>query len=103
MENETHGAPSIALRTLAIAVLVAFGIGFTIGIVAHAKFYPCVVVPTISVQRDTVRKTDTIRGKITPAIIRTTIRRDTLILPSKPNDTTHSDTASVDDLSSDNT
>ena len=95
MENETHGAPSIALRTCAIIGLVAFGIGFIIGLVAHAKFNPCVVVPTITIQHDTIRKTDTVRGEIIPAIVRTTIIKDTLRLPSKP-DTSHSDTGKLD-------
>lgn len=80
--------PTIALRYVALAVLVAFALGIVCGVVGRGKLYPCVVLPTISVQRDTVFHRDTIQGKIYPPVIRTVIRRDTLRLQGSP-DTTY--------------
>lgn len=90
MENQTQ--PTLALRYVALAVLVAFAIGAVVGVVAHSKYAPCVIVPTISVQHDTITKRDTIHGKVIAPVIHTVIRRDTLKLPSKL-DTAHSDTS----------
>lgn len=84
--------PAIALSWLAPIVIVAFAIGVLVGIVGHAKYAPCVVVPTLSVQHDTLVRQDTINGIVTPPVIQTVIRRDTIRLPSKP-DTSLADTA----------
>jgi hypothetical protein len=91
MENEnTAAALEIAAQkrrrqilVVAVITLVAFAIGFITGLGVARKINPCVVVPTISVERDTTTKTDTVQGKIVPPVIRWRIRRDTLVLPSK--------------------
>lgn len=81
--------PTFALKYVALAVLVAFAIGIVIGVVARAKFAPCVITPTISIQRDTIYKRDTIHGKpVEVKSVRTILRHDTLELPSTP-DTSH--------------
>lgn len=101
MENKTPqtpatNGPTFALKYCAIAVLVAFALGIWVGISVHAKFNPCVVVPTISVQRDTISVRDTVQGKIVPPVIRTIIRRDTLVLPSKRDTARQRDTTVAD-------
>lgn len=89
--------PRFALSTISVAVLVAFAIGFTVGLFSARRINPCVVVPTISVRTDTVLQTDTVAGEVPPPIIRRIIVRDTLVLPSKTDttkkqrDTTRSD------------
>lgn len=70
-------------RTAAFIGLILFAVGFVVGLGVARKVNPCVVVPTISIQRDTVTVRDTVQGKILPPVIRGIIRRDTLILPSK--------------------
>lgn len=72
-----------AIATYAVLSIIAFAIGFVTGLGVARKVNPCVVVPTISIQRDTVTVRDTVQGKIVPPVIRSIIRRDTLILPSK--------------------
>lgn len=84
----------ITIGHLGLVALIAFALGVVVGAVGHSKFAPCVIVPTISVTHDTIVKRDTINGIITKPVIRTTIRRDTLLLPSKP-DTSHSDTSAA--------
>lgn len=72
-----------AITTYAVITLIAFAIGFVSGLGVAKKINPCVVVPTISIQRDTVTTIDTVKGQILPPVIRSIIKRDTIILPSK--------------------
>lgn len=79
---------NVRYSTGAFIALILFAIGFVAGLGLAGKVNPCVVVPTISVQRDTIFSVDTIQGEIPKPKIREIIRRDTLILPSK-SDTTY--------------
>lgn len=79
---------NLKYSTAAFIGLVLFAIGFVVGLGVARKVNPCVVVPTISIQRDTVMVRDTIAGQILPPVVREVIRRDTLILQSKQ-DTTY--------------
>lgn len=72
------------ILVIAAVAVIAFAIGFVSGLGVARKVNPCVVVPTISVERDTVLRIDTVKGKIIPPTIRTIIKRDTLVLPAKP-------------------
>lgn len=73
--------------TAAFIGLMIFAVGFVAGLGVARKVNPCVVVPTISIQRDTVTVRDTVQGKIVAPVIRSIIRRDTLVLPAKPDTT----------------
>lgn len=73
-----------AITTYAVITIIAFAIGFVVGLGVARKVNPCVVVPTISIQRDTITVRDTVQGKIVAPTVRSIIRRDTLVLPAKP-------------------
>lgn len=92
---------NLKYSTAAFIALILFAIGFVTGLGVARKVNPCVVVPTISIQRDTITRTDTIQGKVPPPVVREIIRRDTLILPSK-SDTTYKqgDTIAGDTITS---
>lgn len=78
----------VKTSVLAIAVLVAFGIGIAIGMSLQRTYYPCVELPVVTVERDTVFVTDTVRNDVPVPQIKYRTRTDTVRIEISPQDGT---------------
>jgi hypothetical protein len=54
----------VKTSNVALIVLIAFIVGFILGAVTIRKYRPCVTLPVVTIQRDTVTVHDTIQGQI---------------------------------------
>lgn len=77
-------------QNLMLPVLIGLVVGFIAGFLAQKSLSPCVQLPVMSVQTDTVMTTDTLRDTVLTPQIRTIIRWDTMRLEIKPADSTKS-------------
>lgn len=76
------------IQTVCLIALVAFAIGLALGFSLHKAYYPCVELPVVNIQRDTVVRVDTIKGKPQPPVKSVIIRVDTVRMQIKPQDGT---------------
>lgn len=71
-------------RTAAFIGLILFAIGFVAGFAVSRKYSPSIELPVVTIQRDTVTKTDTVRGKVLPPVTTIIKRVDTVRLQINP-------------------
>lgn len=71
---------------LTIITLVAFAIGLAIGMALQKTYFPCVELPVVTIQRDTVTVTDTLRRNVPVPTIRYRTRTDTVRIEISPAD-----------------
>lgn len=77
---------TLTTKRIALVVLVAFTIGFAVGFAISRKYAPCIELPVVNIQRDTITVRDTIAGKI-PKPRQVIIKRvDTVRLQINPVD-----------------
>lgn len=74
----------VTTKRIALIVLVAFAIGFIVGMAVQSKYRPCVELPVVDIKRDTVTVRDTVAGKILPPKKQIIIRVDTVRLQINP-------------------
>lgn len=73
-----------SIQIIAIAVLVAFAIGFALGVIASRKFYPCTEITVPTIKTDTVTVIDTINYDRPTEVKKEIIRRDTVRIRVSP-------------------
>lgn len=71
---------TLTTKRIALLVLVTFVIGFSVGFVSGRRYSPCLELPVVNIQRDTVTIRDTVAGKVLPPRTQTIIRVDTVRL-----------------------
>ena len=54
----------IKYKTAAFVALIVFAIGFIAGFAVSRKYSPSIELPVVTIQRDTVTRTDTVKGKV---------------------------------------
>lgn len=64
--------------------LVAFAVGLVVGALFHRQYYPCMDLGVITVDRDTVIVTDTLRQDVPVPTIEYRTKRDTIRVKIKP-------------------
>lgn len=74
----------VTTKRIALIVLVAFAVGFGVGMAVQSKYRPCVELPVVNVTRDTVTVRDTVQGKVLPAKQIIIKRVDTVRLQINP-------------------
>lgn len=72
------------VSTLAIIVLVAFGIGLAVGMAVSKKYDPCTGETIIEVQRDTTIVTDTVHAPVPAPKTKIIVKWDTLKPADEP-------------------
>ena len=72
------------VTTLAVAVIVAFALGFALGALFRKKYYPCTEVTIPTVTRDTITTIDTVRYGYPVEVKKEIIRTDTVRVRVQP-------------------
>lgn len=88
MENQTQRGARVKASTVATIGLTGFIVGFLLGCLTYKRFNPCVELPVIAVQADTVIVRDTLRLEVPAPNHQGVKRRDTVWLEIKTQDTT---------------
>ena len=65
-------------KNVLLVALVTFVLGFILGLLFHAHYYPCKELPVVEVQRDTVVVRDTVRLEVPKPVERLIVRYDTV-------------------------
>lgn len=73
---------------VAFITLIAFAIGMVAGALFHKQYYPCVELPVVTVERDTVVVMDTVRQDVPVPTVEYRTKRDTIRVKIKPADGT---------------
>lgn len=73
---------------VAFITLIAFAIGMVAGALFQKKYYPCVELPVVTVERDTVVVMDTVRQDVPVPTVEYRIKRDTIRVKINPADGT---------------
>lgn len=74
----------VKTSVLALVGLVAFAIGVALGMALQRTYYPCVELPVVAIERDTVTILDTVPQNVPVPQIRYRIRVDTVTVEISP-------------------
>lgn len=88
MENQTQAPARVKASTVATIGLIGMVIGFLLGCLTYKRFNPCLELPVIAVQADTVIVRDTLHVEVPAPNHQGVKRRDTVWLEIKTQDTT---------------
>lgn len=92
MENQEQRGARVKASTVATIGLIGMVIGFLLGCLTYKRFNPCVELPVIAIQSDTLIIRDTLRMEVPAPTDHGVKRRDTVWLEIKTADSTESDT-----------
>lgn len=88
MTDPNNRPARVRASTVATIGLIGIVIGFLLGILTHKKLNPCVELPVVAVEADTVIVRDTLRLEVPQAENKGVKRRDTVWLQIRTQDTT---------------
>lgn len=89
MEQIPQQQPArVRASTVAVIGLIGLVVGFMLGALTYKRFNPCVELPVVAVEADTVIVRDTMRMPVPEATNNGVKRRDTVWIKIKPVDTT---------------
>lgn len=91
MTDPNNRPARVRASTVATIGLIGIVIGFALGALTYKRFNPCVELPIVAVEADTVVVRDTLRIEVPEATSNGVKRRDTVWLKIKPVDTTKTD------------
>lgn len=73
---------------IAFITLIAFAVGLILGAAFHRVYFPCVELPVVTIERDTVVVTDTLRKDVPVPRIEYRTKYDTVRIKISPQDGT---------------